>query len=104
WDGRSDSSSDWGQRLRMERTRFWNGVGVTDTTGGCVVIGICETMGADGVMVWVVNEGTKDTTGVTDTADAVVIAGMGPSCETIGGKVGEGNAILVGTDVEVGIR
>ena len=34
----------------MERTRFWNEVGVTDTMGGCVVMGICETMGVEWAM------------------------------------------------------
>ncbi|KAH9313210.1 hypothetical protein KI387_028245, partial [Taxus chinensis] len=78
-----------GRDCGMERTRFWNGVGGTDTMVGYVAIGICESMGVDGVMVWVVNEGTTDITGLTDTVDVVVIVGMGPSCETTGGKTDE---------------
>ncbi|KAH9309151.1 hypothetical protein KI387_037062 [Taxus chinensis] len=89
---------------RMERIIFWNGVGITETTGGCFAIGIYETMGTDEVMVWVVNEGTKNTTGVTDTTDAMVIEGMGPIYENTRDKVGEGNTALVGADAEVGIR
>ncbi|KAH9316864.1 hypothetical protein KI387_018633, partial [Taxus chinensis] len=70
----------------MERMRFWNGVGVTDTTGGCVAMGICETMGADCVMVWVVNEGTTDTTGASDTTDAAVMAIWGLAAKLSGVK------------------
>ncbi|KAH9308793.1 hypothetical protein KI387_036704, partial [Taxus chinensis] len=88
----------------MERKIFWNVVGVIDTTSGCVAISIYETMGLDRVMVWVVEEGTTYTTGVTDTTDVMVITGMGPNFETTGGKVGEGNTTLVEDDVEVGIR
>ncbi|KAH9318251.1 hypothetical protein KI387_020020, partial [Taxus chinensis] len=103
-DGRRDSSSDWGSVCGMERTRLWNGVEVTDTIGCCVAMGICETMGADGVMAWVVDEGTTDMTGASDTADAMVMAGMGPSCETTGGEAGEGNTALLGADADAGIR
>ncbi|KAH9328308.1 hypothetical protein KI387_000416, partial [Taxus chinensis] len=77
----------------MERMRFWNGVRVIDTMGGCVTMGICETMGADCVMVCVVDEGTTDMTGARENVDVAVMMGMGPNCETTEGKAGEGNAV-----------
>ncbi|KAH9312052.1 hypothetical protein KI387_027087, partial [Taxus chinensis] len=80
----------------MERMRFWNGLGVTNTTGGPVAIGICERMGVD--------EGEIDTTGATDTADVMLMVGMGPSYETTRGEAGEGITALLGDDVEEGIR
>ncbi|KAH9291631.1 hypothetical protein KI387_043180, partial [Taxus chinensis] len=69
-----------------------------NTMGGCVAMCICDTMGVDCAMVWVVDEGTTDTTCAREIADTVVMAGMGTSCETTGGEVGEGNAALLGAD------
>ncbi|KAH9311635.1 hypothetical protein KI387_026670, partial [Taxus chinensis] len=80
----------------MERMRFWNGVGVTDTMGGCVTMGIYQIMGVEFAKVWVVDEGTKNMKGTRETADVVVMVGMGPSCETTRGKVGEGD-VTTGT-------
>ncbi|KAH9302721.1 hypothetical protein KI387_014304, partial [Taxus chinensis] len=77
---------------------------VTDTEGGCVATGICETIGVDEVMFWVVGEGIVDVAGATDVVDAVVIAGIGLSYEMIGGKVDEGSVELEGADAEVGVR
>ncbi|KAH9288916.1 hypothetical protein KI387_033033, partial [Taxus chinensis] len=59
---------------------------VTDIMGVCVAIGICEIMGMDGVMLWVVDEGTTDTIGTTDVANTTIIVGVGPNCEITGGK------------------
>ncbi|KAH9295658.1 hypothetical protein KI387_039246, partial [Taxus chinensis] len=75
-------------------------VGVADTMGGCVVIGICEIMGADGIMLWVVDKGIVDMAGAIDVSDVVVKAGTGPSYESTGGKEGEGNVQPVGAGVE----
>ncbi|KAH9297110.1 hypothetical protein KI387_028792, partial [Taxus chinensis] len=79
---------------------FWYGVVVTDIRGGCVAIGICETMGADEAMFWVVDEGMVETAGVTDVEDASVKANKGPSCDMTGEKAGEGNVEPEGADAE----
>ncbi|KAH9296501.1 hypothetical protein KI387_040089, partial [Taxus chinensis] len=57
---------------------------VIDTRGGCVAMGICETIGTDEVMFWVVDEGIVDVAGVINVVDVAVIAGIGPSCEMTG--------------------
>ncbi|KAH9305296.1 hypothetical protein KI387_009700, partial [Taxus chinensis] len=88
----------------MERTIFWNRVGVTDTMVGCDVIGTYEVAGVDGAMLRVAGEGTVDTIGVIDVVDVAVIADVGPRCETTRGNVDEGNTKLVIDDVEVGVR
>ncbi|KAH9313152.1 hypothetical protein KI387_028187, partial [Taxus chinensis] len=41
-----------GRDCGMERKRFWNEVGVTNTMGSYVATRICEIMGVDGVMLW----------------------------------------------------
>ncbi|KAH9295060.1 hypothetical protein KI387_038648, partial [Taxus chinensis] len=58
----------------IERMRLWNGVGVTDTTDGCVTMGIFEMMGVDWAMAWVVNEGITNTTSTSDIANVTVMA------------------------------
>ncbi|KAH9299808.1 hypothetical protein KI387_031490, partial [Taxus chinensis] len=55
-------------------------------------------------MVWVVDNGTTDMTSVSETTDATVMVGMGPSYKTTGGEAGEGNTTLLGADVAAGIR
>ncbi|KAH9299701.1 hypothetical protein KI387_031383, partial [Taxus chinensis] len=62
---------------------------VTNTKGGSVVTGKYETINADDTMFWVVDEGMVETAGVIEVADAAVKTGMGPSCDTIGDKMGE---------------
>ncbi|KAH9306744.1 hypothetical protein KI387_011148, partial [Taxus chinensis] len=74
---------------------------VTDTGGGSVAMGICETIGADEVVFWVVFKGMVDVAGVTDVADAAVIVGIGPSCEMTGGKVDAGRVEPDGADAGV---
>ncbi|KAH9302344.1 hypothetical protein KI387_013927, partial [Taxus chinensis] len=71
---------------------------VTDTGGGSVATGICETIGVDEVVFWVVGEGIVDVVGAMDVADVEVIAGIGPSCEMIGGKVDAGSVEPDGAD------
>ncbi|KAH9332192.1 hypothetical protein KI387_044336, partial [Taxus chinensis] len=48
--------------------------------------------------------GTVDVTGAMEVTDAAVIAGMGPNCETTGGKVNAGNIEPDGVDVGVDVR
>ncbi|KAH9287452.1 hypothetical protein KI387_031569, partial [Taxus chinensis] len=64
---------------------------------------ICEIIGADEVMFWVVGKGIVDVVGAIDVADVVVIAGIGPSYEMTRGKGGEGSTELEGADAEVGM-
>ncbi|KAH9327579.1 hypothetical protein KI387_007757, partial [Taxus chinensis] len=59
---------------------------VTDTGGGYVATGVCETIGEDEVTFWVVGEGIVDVAGAMDVADAVVMVGIGRSYEMTGGK------------------
>lgn len=66
-----------GKDCGMEWTRFWNGVWVTDTMGGCDAIGIYVMAGADGAMLKVDGEGIVDTTGVIDVVGATVIEDVG---------------------------
>ncbi|KAH9312136.1 hypothetical protein KI387_027171 [Taxus chinensis] len=86
----------------VERIMLQNGVGVIVTRGGCVVMGICEIIGMDEVMFWVVDEGIVDVMGAIDVVDVAVITGIGPSCEMTGGKVDVGSTELEGVDAEVG--
>ncbi|KAH9316055.1 hypothetical protein KI387_024682, partial [Taxus chinensis] len=64
--------------------------------------GICETIGMDEVMFWVVGEGILDVAGAIDVADVAVIVGMGPSYETTGGKAGVGSMEPEEVGAEVG--
>ncbi|KAH9314375.1 hypothetical protein KI387_023002, partial [Taxus chinensis] len=66
--------------------------------GGCVTIGICATMGTDETMFRVVDEGMVETAGATNVVDAVARDDKGPSCETNGDRVGEGNVEPEGVD------
>ncbi|KAH9313600.1 hypothetical protein KI387_022227, partial [Taxus chinensis] len=76
----------------------------TNTRGGCVATGICETIGVDEVTFWVVGESIVNVAGVIDVADAAVIAGIGPSCKTTGGKANADNVESEGADTAVGTR
>ncbi|KAH9300945.1 hypothetical protein KI387_012528, partial [Taxus chinensis] len=63
-------------------------------------MGICETIGTNKAMFWMVDEGIVDVAGAIDVADTVVITGMGPSYEMIRDKAGVGSAELEGADAE----
>ncbi|KAH9298515.1 hypothetical protein KI387_030197, partial [Taxus chinensis] len=52
----------------------------------------------------VVVEGTVDVTGATEVADAAVITGIGPNCETTRDKVDAGSTELDGANTGVGAR
>ncbi|KAH9293330.1 hypothetical protein KI387_041466, partial [Taxus chinensis] len=45
-----------------------------------------------------------ETAGATEVADVAVKAGVGPSCDTTGDKIGEVTMVGGGTEVEVVIR
>ncbi|KAH9317562.1 hypothetical protein KI387_019331, partial [Taxus chinensis] len=77
---------------------------IIDTGGGNVAMGMCETLGADEVGFGVVVAGMVDVAGATEVADVVFIEDIGPSCETIGGKVDAGNTEPDGDDAGVGER
>ncbi|KAH9296256.1 hypothetical protein KI387_039844, partial [Taxus chinensis] len=48
--------------------------------------------------------GMVDVAGATEVADVAVIVGIGPSCETTGGKVDAGSTEPDGADAGVGAR
>ncbi|KAH9298105.1 hypothetical protein KI387_029787, partial [Taxus chinensis] len=73
-----------------------------DTRGGCVIMGICETIGMNEVIFWVIGKGIVDIMGAIDVADVAVIARIGPICEMTGAKEGVGNTEPEGVDTEVG--
>ncbi|KAH9331752.1 hypothetical protein KI387_003860, partial [Taxus chinensis] len=77
---------------------------VTDTGGGNVAMGMCETLGADDIVFGVVVDGMVDVTGATEVTYTAVIAGIGPNCETNGGKVDARSTKPDGVDAGVGAR
>ncbi|KAH9322014.1 hypothetical protein KI387_016653, partial [Taxus chinensis] len=48
--------------------------------------------------------GMVDVVGATEVENAAVIVGIGPSCETNGGKVDVGSIELDGADAGVGVK
>ncbi|KAH9316901.1 hypothetical protein KI387_018670, partial [Taxus chinensis] len=77
---------------------------VTDTGGGNVATGMYETLGVDEVLFGVVVKGKVDVMGITEIADAAVIAGIEPNYEIVGGKVDTGSTESHGVDAGVGAR
>ncbi|KAH9304432.1 hypothetical protein KI387_008836, partial [Taxus chinensis] len=77
---------------------------VTDTKGGSVVTSIYETTCADDAMFWVVDEGMVETVSVVEVADAAIKAGVGPSYDTTGDKMGEVTMVGGGAEAEAIIR